>query len=69
MEKIKNLWFDDARIYIRTDAGNKYSRPLEAFPELKDADAEQRNAFTIDADVAMIMQTRLNMIFFIYFFR
>lgn len=50
MEKIKNLWFDDARIYIRTDAGNKYSRPLEAFPELKDADAEQRNAFTIDAD-------------------
>lgn len=49
MEKIKNVWFDDRRIYIRTDAGNKYSRPLEAFPELKDADAEQRNAFVIDS--------------------
>lgn len=50
MEKIKNLWFDNHRIYIRTDVGNKYSRPLEAFPELKEADVEQRNAFTIDAD-------------------
>ena len=50
MEKIKNLWFDESRIYIRTDAGNKYSRPLEAFPELKEASAELRNAFTIDAD-------------------
>lgn len=50
MEKIKNLWFDESRIYIRTDAGNLYSRPLEAFPELKDASAELRNAFTIDAD-------------------
>ena len=50
MEKIKNLWFDESRIYIRTDAGNKYSRPLEAFPELKDANVEQRNAFTIDPD-------------------
>ncbi len=50
MEKIKNLWFDESRIYIRTEAGNKYSRPLEAFPELKDASAELRNAFTIDAD-------------------
>lgn len=50
MEKIKNLWFDDRRIYIRTNEGNKYSRPLEAFPELMDANAEQRNAFCIDAD-------------------
>ena len=50
MEKIKNLWFEGKRIYIRTDAGNKYSRPLEAFPELMDADAEQRNAFMIDPD-------------------
>lgn len=50
MEKIKTLWFDDRRIYIRTDAGNKYSRPLEAFPELKDADAEQRNSFVIGPD-------------------
>ena len=50
METIKNVWFDANRIYIRTKEGNKYSRPLEAFPELKDADAEQRNAFTISSD-------------------
>lgn len=50
MEKIRRLWFDESRIYIRTDAGNKYSRPLEAFPELKDATMEQRNDFAIDAD-------------------
>ena len=50
METIKNLWFDSSRIYIRTNEGNKYSRPLEAFPELKDADVEQRNAFTISSD-------------------
>lgn len=50
METIKNVWFDAYRIYIRTKEGNKYSRPLEAFPELKDADAEQRNAFAISSD-------------------
>ena len=50
MEKIKNLWFDGSRIYIRTESGNKYSRPLEAFPEFKDASSEERNAFTIDPD-------------------
>lgn len=50
METIKNVWFDSSRIYIRTNDGNKYSRPLEAFPELKEADAEQRNAFVISSD-------------------
>lgn len=50
MEKIKNLWFDESRIYIRTESGKKYSRPLEAFPELKDASAEERSAFVIDPD-------------------
>ncbi|MBR1498632.1 MAG: DUF2442 domain-containing protein [Bacteroidaceae bacterium] len=50
METIKNVWFDAYRIYIRTKERNKYSRPLEAFPELKDADAEQRNAFAISSD-------------------
>ncbi len=50
MEKIKNLWFDGSRIFIRTVSGQVLSRPLEAFPELKDASAEQRNDFSIDAD-------------------
>ena len=50
MEKIQNLWFDESRIYIRTESGKKLSRPLEAFPELKEANAEQRNAFVIDLD-------------------
>ena len=37
MESIVKLWFKDGRIYILTDQGNTYSRPLEAFPLLMDA--------------------------------
>jgi hypothetical protein len=47
MERIKNLWFDENRIFIRTDAGRMYSRPLEAYPELMDASVEDRNDFVI----------------------
>lgn len=50
MEKIKNLWFDGNRIYVRTSEGRVLSRPLEAYPELKEATVEQRNDFTIDDD-------------------
>lgn len=47
MEKISKLWFDANRIYIETDAGKVYSRPLEAFPVLLEATEEQRKNFTI----------------------
>ena len=42
MEKIKSIWFDEKRIYLKTTEGRVLSRPLEAYPELKDASMEQR---------------------------
>ena len=47
-EKILQVWFDDERIFIRTDKGNEFSLALEIFPRLKDATPEQRNAFVIE---------------------
>ncbi len=47
MEKISNLWFQEGRIFIKTDGGRTYSRPLEAFPTLMDATDEQRHDFKI----------------------
>lgn len=47
MEAITKVWFTDGRIYIRTDAGKTYSRPLEAFPLLYDATSEQRSRYEI----------------------
>ena len=48
MEKIKEVWFADERIFVRTDQGRVHSRPLEAFPRLKRATEEQRKAYTIE---------------------
>ena len=50
MERIKNLWFDNNRIYMRTTDGQIMSRPLEAYPELEEASSEQRNDYTITDD-------------------
>ena len=50
MEKIKSLWFDENRIYIRTTENRVLSRPLEAYIELQEASAEERNDFVIDSD-------------------
>lgn len=50
MEKIKSLWFDEDRIYIRTTGNRVLSRPLEAYIELQEASAEERNSFVIDSD-------------------
>ena len=47
MNTISKVWFDNDRIFIATDEAKTYSRPLEAFPVLKDATVEERNAFTI----------------------
>lgn len=47
MAKIETVWFDSDRIWIRTDAGETLSRPLEAFPTLKDASETQRKACKI----------------------
>ena len=50
MESIVKLWFEDGRIYILTDKGNTYSRPLEAFPLLLEATSEQRAHYEIGLD-------------------
>lgn len=47
MKKIKDIWFADERIFMRTTDGDEFSRPLEAFPLLKEADESQRNNFRI----------------------
>ena len=43
MEKIERVWFDNGRIFIETDEQHTLSRPLEAFPTLKDANDKERN--------------------------
>ena len=50
MEAIVKLWFEAGRIYILTDEGNTYSRPLEAFPRLLEATPEQQAKFEIGLD-------------------
>lgn len=47
METIKNIWFDSERIYMLSSEDKVYSRPLEAFPVLKDATDAQRSNFEI----------------------
>ena len=46
MMTIKQLWFTDARIFIKTDAGDVFSQPLRFFPRLRSANAEQRATWT-----------------------
>ncbi len=48
MERISEIWFSEGRIYMRSSEGKIYSRPLEAFPMLKDATDKQREAYTIE---------------------
>lgn len=48
METIKNIWFEDERIYMLSSEDKVYSRPLEAFPVLKEASVEEREKFTIE---------------------
>lgn len=47
MEDIIKVWFSDGRIYILTNQGNTYSRPLEAFPLLLEASSEERAKYEI----------------------
>ena len=46
-ETIKRVWFENERIYMLSSNDKVYSRPLEAFPLLKEASEEERNAFVI----------------------
>jgi len=44
---IEKVWFNDERIYLQTDGGEILSRPLEAFPVLKEALDADRHDFKI----------------------
>lgn len=48
METIKNVWFENERIYMLSSEDKVYSRPLEAFPILKEATKAEREAYTIE---------------------
>ena len=50
METIKNLWFENNRIYVKTTEDRLLSRPLEAYPELQEATAEQRSDYRLEDD-------------------
>ena len=47
MKTIEKIWFAAGRIFMQTVEGETYSRPLEAFPRLKDASEPERNQFRI----------------------
>lgn len=47
METIKHVWFENERIYILTSEDKVYSRPLEAFPLLKEASDRERLSYAI----------------------
>jgi hypothetical protein len=47
MKTIEKIWFAENRIYLKTEQGEVLSRPLEAFPLLKDATEAERSAFRI----------------------
>ncbi|WP_106832226.1 DUF2442 domain-containing protein [Parabacteroides pacaensis] len=48
METIKNIWFENERIYMLSNEDKVYSRPLEAFPVLKEASEGERINYTIE---------------------
>lgn len=50
MEKIHEIWFNNGRIYMRSNTDRVFSRPLEAFPVLKDASDIERQQFYVWGD-------------------
>ena len=60
MNTIKDIWFDANRIYVKTDDEKTFSRPLEAFPLLKDASDKSSFFETVEPDyeneIAMIFK-------------
>lgn len=44
------VWFDEGRLFIKTDHDRTYSRPLEAFPLLMEASPDQRARYEIGAE-------------------
>lgn len=57
---IQKVWFADNRIWISTDEGASYSQPLEVFPALFCATADQRKDFYLWADNTSIRWENLD---------
>ena len=47
MKTIAKVWFSGNRIFMQTGQGEVFSKPLEAFPLLKDATDMERESFKI----------------------
>jgi hypothetical protein len=47
IKTIEKIWFSENRIFLKTEQGDTYSRPLEAFPLLKNAMESERENFRI----------------------
>jgi hypothetical protein len=47
MRTIEKIWFSENRIFLKTEQGETFSRPLEAFPLLKNATEAERENFKI----------------------
>ncbi|TLU99287.1 DUF2442 domain-containing protein [Dyadobacter luticola] len=45
--KIRDVWFDEANIYIVTDTGHTIGNPLEWFKRLQTATPDQRKEYEI----------------------
>lgn len=60
MKKIKSIWFDANRIFLKTMKDEVFSRPLEAFPILMEATKEERNKYKIGKDAEDIRWEELD---------
>jgi len=47
MKTIEKIWFAENRIFMQTEQGEVFSRPLEVFPLLKNATESERENFKI----------------------
>ena len=47
MKTIAEIWFSENRVFMKTEQNEVYSRPLEAFPALKNATESERLSFKI----------------------
>ena len=47
MKTIEKVWFTENRVFIQTEQGEVFSRPLEAFPLLKNASESERENYKI----------------------
>lgn len=60
METIKNIWFENDRIYMLSSEDKVYNRPLEAFPVLKEASEGERMDYTVEMRGTALRWKRLD---------